>query len=263
MISDLSNKTIFLTGAGGLLGQAYVDLFLEAGAKVIASDLQHIGSERLISSNQKNSSFSFFELDVSSERSVDQAFDGIEASGLRPNVFVNNAAITGEYLVRKNGRFPSLGDTDVQDWNSTLDVNLTGSFLIAREMDKRYVGNYSCKLINVSSMYALRSPHHSLYEGSAIKPFCAYSVSKAGAHGLTIWLAGYWANRQCTVNTISPGGVFNGHSDQFKEKIGGLTMAGRMASKDEMANVMRFLCSDDSEYINGQMISVDGGFSAW
>ena len=60
-------------------------------------------------------------------------------------------------------------------------------------MDRDIVGKYPAQLINISSMYALNAPHHSIYEGMPFKPFSAYSASKAGIHGLTLWLASYWA----------------------------------------------------------------------
>ena len=65
----------------------------------------------------------------------------------------------------------------------------------------------------------------------SIKPFSAYSASKAGIHGLTLWLAGYWALRNRTVNTFAPGAVFNGHSQEFQDRVGELIMAGCMANQ--------------------------------
>ena len=123
--------------------------------------------------------------------------------------------------------------------------------------------NYPTKLINVSSMYALNGPHHKIYDGMKFKSFAAYSASKAGIHGLTIWLAGYWASRNCTVNTLAPGAVYNGHSTKFQKSIGNLTMLDRMANPSEISGALLFLCSDGASYMTGQIINVDGGFSAW
>ena len=130
-------------------------------------------------------------------------------------------------------------------------------------MDRDLVGKYPCKLINVASMYALNGPHHEIYEGMPFKSFSAYSSSKAGIHGLTLWLASYWASKNCTVNTISPGAVYNGHSDEFQKRVSNLIIAGRMADPKEIGNAMLFLCSENSNYMNGQMLNIDGGFSAW
>ena len=83
-------------------------------------------------------------------------------------------------------------------------------------------------------------------------------VTKAGIHGLTVWLAGYWAKRQATVNTIAPGAVFNGHSDEFQRRVSELIMADRMAEPDEIADMAVFLASPGSAMVSGQAMSVDG-----
>ena len=130
-------------------------------------------------------------------------------------------------------------------------------------MDREIVGRYPATLINVASMYALNGPHHRIYEGMPFGSFPAYSATKAGIHGLTLWLAGYWADRKATVNTFAPGAVFNDHSEEFQRRVGELIMGGRMADPEEIADVMLFLCSTQAGYMTGQLVNVDGGFSAW
>ena len=117
--------------------------------------------------------------------------------------------------------------------------------------------------INVASMYAPNGPHRENYAGRSFQSFSACSSTKAGIHGLTLWLAGYWAARGSTVNTIAPGAVYNNHSDEFQNRVGKLIMAGRMAEPKEIADVMLFLCSEGAGYMTGQMVNVDGGFSGW
>ena len=140
-----------------------------------------------------------------------------------PNVFINNAAVTGEWLMKEGKDFPDLKDTLLSDWNSTINANLTGQFLISREID-RYLNKiqHHISLINISTMYALRGPHHNIYNDRPVKSFCAYSASKAGVIGLS-----------------------------------------RMAKADEISKVIEFLASENSSYITGEIINVDGGFSAW
>ncbi|NKB15684.1 MAG: IS1634 family transposase [Sphingomonadales bacterium] len=121
---------------------------------------------------------------------------------------------------------------------TSLRTNLTGAFMVARQMDRDIVGQYPCTLVNVASMYALNGPHHAIYEGMPFRSFSAYSTTKAGIHGLTLWLAGYWARRQATVNTIAPGAVFNDHSDEFQRRVGALIMGGPHGP-DPMKSPMR------------------------
>ncbi len=263
MSEQLRGRTVFITGSGGVLGSTYVRRMLDAGARVVSSDLPGHRADALKAAHEGNGNFRFYDLDVGDEAQVEVIFKRIMADGWEPNVVLNNAAITGELLMGAGKSFPDFANTSVADWEKTLRTNLTGAFMIARQMDRDIVGRYPAALINVASMYALNGPHHQIYEGMPFKSFSAYSTTKAGIHGLTLWLAGYWAKRQATVNTIAPGAVFNGHSDEFQRRVGELIMAGRMAQPDEIADVMLFLCSKEAGYMTGQLVNVDGGFSGW
>lgn len=263
MDKQLSGRTVFITGSGGVLGSTYVRRMLAAGARVVSSDLPGHRADALQATHEGNENFRFYDLDVGDEPAVEEIFKRILADGWEPNVILNNAAITGEMLMGAGKSFPDFADTTVADWERTLRTNLTGAFMVARQMDRDIVGKYPATLINVASMYALNGPHHQIYEGMPFKNFSAYGVTKAGIHGLTLWLAGYWAKRQATVNTIAPGAVFNGHSEEFQRRVGELIMAGRMGQPDEIADAMLFLASAQAGYMTGQLVNVDGGFSGW
>ncbi len=263
MGTQLDGRTVFITGAGGVLGSTYVRRMLAEGARVIASDLAGKRAEALVEAHRNNANFRFYPLDVADEIQVSEIFVRIMADGWQPNVVLNNAAITGELLMGAGQPFPDFADLKVADWEKTLRTNLTGPFMVARQMDRDLVGKWPCTLVNVASMYALNGAHHRIYEGMPFKNFSAYGVTKAGIHGLTVWLAGYWAPRGATVNTIAPGAVFNGHSEEFQRRVGELIMLDRMAKPDEIADVMLFLCSPAAGYMTGQLVNVDGGFSGW
>ena len=263
MTINLEGKTIFITGSGGVLGSSYIDSMLDSGATVIATDLIGQRFEALKANFGSHDNFRYYDLDVSNEHEVSNIFHRLQKDDLKPNVILNNAAITGELLMGKGKEFPDFSETSLEEWEKTIKVNLTGAFLVARQMDRDIVGKYPSKLINVASMYALKAPHHKIYEDMPFKSFSAYSASKAGIHGLTIWLASYWASKKCNVNTISPGAVYNNHSEEFQKRVSSLIIKGRMAEPKEIADVMLFLCSDNSNYMNGQIVNVDGGFSAW
>ena len=263
MGTQLEGRTVFITGSGGVLGSTYVRRMLAEGARVVATELPGPRYEALAESHGRNPNFALYELDVSDEAQIEGIFQKVMTDGWEPNVVLNNAAITGELLMGAGKSFPDFANTTLSDWERTLRTNLTGAFLIARQMDRDIVGKYPATLIDVSSMYALNGPHHAIYEGMPFKSFSAYSTTKAGIHGLTLWLAGYWAKRQATVNTIAPGAVFNGHSEEFQRRVGELIMAGRMAEPDEIADAMLFLASAQAGYMTGQLVNVDGGFSGW
>ncbi len=263
MTAQLEGRTVFITGSGGILGTTYVRRMLAEGAKVVATELPGGRFDALGEAHGENPDFGLYPLDVSDEDQVTGIFRQVMADGWQPNVVLNNAAITGELLIGAGRSFPDFADTTISDWERTLRTNLTGAFLVARQMDRDIVGKYPATLINVASMYALNGPHHEIYEGMPFRSFSAYSTTKAGIHGLTLWLAGYWAKRQATVNTIAPGAVFNNHSEEFQRRVGQLIMAGRMAEPDEIADTMLFLASSQAGYMTGQLVNVDGGFSGW
>lgn len=263
MADQLKGRTVFITGSGGVLGSTYVRRMLAEGARVIATDLPGHRAEALQDNHSDNENFRFYQMDVSNEDEIIDTFARVMASDWQPNVVLNNAAITGELLMGAGKPFPDFADLSVADWEKTMRTNLTAPFMVAREMDRKIVGKYPCTLVNVASMYALNGAHHKIYEGMPFKNFSAYGVSKAGIHGLTLWLAGYWAERGATVNTIAPGAVFNNHSEEFQRRVGELIMLNRMAKPDEIADAMLFLCSAGAGYMTGQLVNVDGGFSGW
>ncbi|PIB23986.1 hypothetical protein BFP76_01680 [Amylibacter kogurei] len=261
-MNSLSGKTIFLTGSGGVLGTTYVRRMLDAGAKVVASELKGARYDGLHDTFGKNENFALYEMDVSDEDAVTETFNRFLGDGHKPNVFFNNASITGEMLMKDGAEFPDFANTTLASWNKTLDVNLTGPFLVAREIDRQIIGKWDLKLINIASMYALRAPHHDIYDGMPFKNFSAYQATKAGVHGITLWLASYW-RKKATVNTLAPGAVFNGHSEEFQKRVSSLIMQDRMAQPDEIADVALFLSSNAANHMTGQFINVDGGYNAW
>ena len=161
-MTDLSSRTIFITGSGGVLGSTYVRRMLAAGAKVIASDLPGHRADALMAAHGDHPNFRFYPLDVADETQVTGIFAQILSDGWQPNVVLNNAAITGELLMGAGKPFPDFANTSVDDWERTLRTNLTGAFMVARQMDRDIVGKWPCTLVNVASMYALNGPHHAI-----------------------------------------------------------------------------------------------------
>ncbi|MGH7831451.1 MAG: SDR family oxidoreductase, partial [Candidatus Binatia bacterium] len=148
-------------------------------------------------------------------------------------------------------------------FQEVIQVNLLGTFLVARESGRVMKQMGGGSLINVSSIYGLVGPDHRMYEGQAFKSLPGYAASKAGVVGLTRWLATWWGREGVRVNCVIPGGVYNHHGEDFVRAYGDRTPMGRMADRDELGGIVVYLVSDASSYCTGQSFIIDGGYTAW
>ena len=258
---DLDGKRILLVGATGVLGRTFAKALVEAGAEVALADLPD--TDVLSLAEALGSKARALEIDITDEGSV---VNGIawtldNLGGL--DGVVANAALTGEALLAAGDAFAPVESYPLEVWRRTLDVNLTGTFLLAREAGKAMKARGGGSIVTVASIYGVVAPDHSIYQGQPFASFPGYAASKAGVIGLTRWLATWWAKDGIRVNSLSPGGVFNDHDPAFAEAYGRRTPMGRMAEPDEVAGMLIYLLSDASSYCTGQNYLVDGGLSAW
>lgn len=255
----LQDKRILLVGATGILGREYSRALTAEGARLVLADLP--SSDVL--QRAKDLGCAAVTFDLGDETAVAQgiaeaeqhlgAFDGVVA----------NAAITGEALMRMGAAFSPFEEYPLDLWKKTLDINLTGTFLLAREAGKRMKASGGGSFVTVSSIYGCNAPDHRIYEGQTFQSFAAYSASKAGIVGLTKWLATWWAPDRIRVNCLVPGGVFNGQNEQFVKAYSNRIPLGRMARPEDMTGMLVYLLSDTSRYCTGGIYDVDGGLSAW
>lgn len=271
---DLTGKTALITGAAGLLGMEHAAALLESGAKVVLTD---IGETAL--NTARNQLVQHFErakiltqvMDVSQPAAIQTVAETLWQASVRIDILVNNAAIDpkvkGDQGVLETSR---LENFPLDQWNLQVAVGLTGAFLCSQvfgtAMAKDDKGGV---ILNIASDLSVFSPDQRLYRKKGlpddlqpVKPV-TYSVIKAGLVGLTRYLATYWAEQGVRANSLSPGGVFNGQSEEFVQRLSTLIPLGRMARREEYRAAVQFLCSDASSYMNGQNVVMDGGRSAW
>ncbi len=262
---SVASKRIVVTGSTGLLGRRYSHAFAERGASLVLADLAARQPERQAETLAREFAVEAIGMpcDVGAENDVRQVFEAAMQRFGRVDVVVNNAAATGEHLMRAGDVFAPFEDYPLAVWEQVLRTNLTGVFLVAREGGRCMLQGGGGSLIQISSIYGIVGPDHRIYEGMPFASFPGYSASKAGVHGLTLWLATYWASRGIRVNTIAPGGVFNGHDPEFVKRYASRTPMGRMAEPDDLVGVMLYLASDASRYCTGQRFAIDGGLTAW
>ena len=158
----------------------------------------------------------------------------------------------------------------LDSWNQDIAVGLTGAFLCSK-----HYGNMISKnkdggsIVNISSDLGLIAPDQRLYrreglldESQYVKPV-SYSIVKTGLIGLTRYLASYWTDKKVRCNAICPGGVEQGQDELFLEEVSKRIPMNRLAQVDEYQGTMIWMLSDASSYLNGSIISVDGGRTAW
>ena len=119
------------------------------------------------------------------------------------------------------------------------------------------------KIVNIASIYGVKSSDYRIYGSSGRNNSEVYSATKAGIIQLTKYMATHFGKYNIQTNSISPGGIYNGQSEDFVENYKNKTPLGRMGKTADICNALNFLCSEKTDYINGQNIVVDGGFLAW
>lgn len=243
----LNDRVAIVTGGARGIGKKICETFLVEGASVYIFDVNPEEGTRTIGefhSAYKNGRIFFSKVDITDEKSVEQAIEKIiEAEG-KVDILVNNAGITRDNLILR---------MSLEDWKKVIDINLTGAFICSRHTVRFMIKNRSGKIINISSIVGV---HGNAGQSN-------YSSSKAGIIGLTKTLAKELASRNILVNAIAPGYIETEMteklSDSIKQKLIEQIPTGRLGSVDDVAKTALFLASDDSNYITGTVINLDGG----
>jgi len=270
---NLSGKWALITGGAGMLGKEHAVALLEIGAKVVLWDVNKDNLARVANDLTKNfseQSLMTTVVDISQESEVLAACNLLDSQGIAISILINNAAINPKYTSENSGTvFSRVENLSLDDWNHQVSVGLTGAFICSKHFGSKMAINKSGVILNISSDLSVISPDQRLYKSSEkeeisqpVKPI-TYSVIKSGLVGMTRYLATYWSANGVRVNALSPGGIYEGQSEEFVKKITNLIPLGRMAKSSEYRSAVQFLCSDASSYMTGQNIVIDGGRSVW
>jgi len=271
-IFNLDGKVIVITGAAGLLGRRHADAVAAYGGTPILLDLcQQTVTEMAEQLNEQyGAKASGFVVDITSELQIKENLAILIDQYGRIDGLVNNAANNPKVEENSEKNFSRLENFSLDLWNQDIAVGLTGAFLCAK-----YYGYQIAKnpdggaIVNISSDLGVMAPDQRLYaeEGVVddkqnVKPV-TYSVVKSGMIGLTRYLSTYWAEKNVRCNAMCPGGVENGQPDDFLDKVNSRIPMNRLANADEYQGTLLWMLSDASSYLNGAIISVDGGRTAW
>lgn len=262
-MKNLDTKAVIITGAVGLLGTSIVRYFIDAGWHVIGVDI----NDTLFSCNEE---VSYIKFDLADINNYARLISEVALKTENLKCLINNAAFNPK-VEEGAGSFGKFEDIALCNWDKEVRLNMTAPVFLIKELldvfNTKSRGN--CKIINVISTYGLVAPNQDIYKSlskrddeEVVKPL-SYSVTKAGLAMVTKYLSVYLAKRGFNVNGIAPGGIENGQPAEFVEAYSKLTPMGRMAKTEDMMGVLMLLSSEGSDYMTGQIIAVDGGWTVW
>lgn len=262
---DLTGRVAIVTGGAGLLGTEFSKTLAGAGATVVVADMNKDAADKL--TVELGPDALSWQTNVSAPESVQEMTKETVLRFGRLDILINSAALDPKFDNTQARKHESnFEDYPLKNWQSSLDVNLTGAFLCSQAAVRQMMSQASGVIINLCSTYGLVGPDQRIYqkEGqpASYKPV-DYSVTKAGVLGLTKYLAAYCGDKNIRVNALTPGGVYNQHDADFVKAYSSRVVLGRMARLDEMNGALLFLASDASSYMTGANLVVDGGWTAW
>ena len=261
-LMDLSGRKALLTGGGGYIGLAAAESLIELGAKVAIVDKDVDTCERRVAELNLYRADSALSLpcdllnELATRAMVQNAVK--QMNGL--DILIHCAAYVGTTEVP--GWAVPFEQQTVAAWDAAMRVNLTAAFVLAQEARGLLAASKRGSIIFFSSIYGVVGPDMSLYEGTEMITPTGYGASKGALLQLTRYLASLFAPA-VRVNAISPGGVWRGQPQNFRERYEARTPLNRMAVEEDMKGAVAYLASDLSAYVTGHNLIVDGGWTAW
>ena len=261
-IFSLSGKIIIITGAAGLLGEKHAEAVAAYGGTPVLLDLSQNAVDLLAEQlNKKYKTGSIgFAIDITDEKKVEKVSTKVFKTFGKIDGLVNNAANNPKIETNSKKNFSRLENFPLNMWEKDISVGLTGSYLCIKYFGHQISQNKDGgSIINISSDLGIIAPDQRLYEKEDVqqdqqnvKPV-TYSVVKSGLIGLTRYISTYWSDKNVRCNAMCPGGVENGQPEAFLDKVSARIPMNRLANSDEYQGTL----------LNGAIISVDGGRSAW
>ena len=244
----LTGKIALVTGAGRCIGREIALTLAKNGATVIVNyNGSKASADEVVAEIEKNGgSAEAMHCNVSDFAASEELVKQVLAKYKKVDILVNNAGVTRDNLIMRMSE---------EDYDAVLDTNLKGAFNMIRHLSRSFIKQRSGKIINISSVSGVL--------GNAGQ--ANYSASKAGLIGLTKSVAREFASRGINVNAVAPGFIdtdmTKNMTEEAKKELNGMIPMGKMGSTKDIADLVMFLAGDNSNYITGQVICVDGGMA--
>lgn len=253
----LDGKIVVVTGGAGVIGKAFIESIAINGGVAIAADID-VDAATLFAKQCKAGQLGTVDaeiLDITNQESIQKLIDNIVYRYGKIDAVVNNAYPRNKNYGRK------LEDVSYSDFCENVDNHLGGYFLVAQQFSKFFIKQGGGNIINMSSIYGSVAPRFNVYEGTHMTMPVEYAAIKSAVEHLTRYFAQYYKKLGIRVNSISPGGVFADQSSDFVTEYKKHCGVKGLLSSEDVTGALLFLLSNDAEFITGQNLIVDDGFS--
>ena len=252
---DLTDRVAIVTGASSGFGVVFAHALAEAGADVVVAARRKERLEQTAEGvREQGRRCLVMQTDISQEDQVDDLVAKTMEEFGRIDIVVNNAA--------RGGMAMRMEETTLEEYRTILDTNLMGVFMLMHKAGLVMLERGWGRIINISSVEGVQA-------APGFDPSIGYCTAKHAMAGLTRETAKQWAQRGVTVNQIGPGFFHTELTDRFlkhednRTKISALAPMNRVGQPEELVGLLLLLASENSSYITGQTIMVDGGWSIW
>jgi NAD(P)-dependent dehydrogenase (short-subunit alcohol dehydrogenase family) len=246
MNNRLENKIIIVTGGNGLLGKAIIKRLISEGAFCVNFEISH----------ETNEDLSNVYCDITDSSSIDKALEIVLKKYNKIDGLVNNA------YPRTKDWGNKFEDIVFESWKQNVDWQLNSYFYLTQKIASQMATQKMGSIINMASIYGVVGADFNVYEGTSMTMPAAYSAIKGALVNFTRYVASYFGPQQVRVNTVSPGGIFDNQNEIFVNNYCKKVPMRRLGTPEDISPTVAFLLSDDSQYITGQNLIVDGGWTA-
>ena len=246
MNNRLKDKIIIVTGGNGLLGRSILDRLKSEGALCLNFEISHPTNDELTQ----------VYCDITNPNSIDEAIELVLKKYKKIDGLVNNA------YPRTKDWGTKFEEIVFDSWKQNIDWQLNSYFYFTQKVAIQMSVQKDGSIVNMASIYGVVGPDFNVYEGTTMTMPAAYSAIKGALINFTRYVASYFGPQQVRINAVSPGGIFDNQNEVFVSNYCKKVPMRRLGNPEDIAPTVAFLLSDDSKYITGQNIIVDGGWTA-
>jgi NAD(P)-dependent dehydrogenase (short-subunit alcohol dehydrogenase family) len=242
---NLENKIIIVTGGSGLLGKAIIEHIKQSYGTPINFDLTN------------NCDCDFLKVDITNQEEIETGVKTIVEKFGKIDGLVNNA-----YPRTQDWGIPFEDDHNLTSWRKNVDLQLNSYVASCQEIIKVMKVQQFGSIVNIASIYGVVGNDFTVYEGTDLKTAAPYSAIKGGLINFTRYIASYYGRYGIRANCVSPGGIFDKQNPIFVENYEKKVPMKRMGTPEDIAPGVSYMLSDGSQYVNGQNLIIDGGWTA-